>query len=150
MLHLVLIAALAAPGIEFPATYSPVPSPVRIDECSASRDGLDLVYRFDLSNTSAKSVDRVEVAFVFENPGEKSSRGMQKFAITTPMDAGQSLRYSDETGTLRRADVSRGAHFGACSVVAVQFADGTHVEPPLVDAFATPVPIAAPSATPAS
>ena len=88
------------------------------------RDGLDLVYRFDLSNASDKSVERVEVAFVFENPGEKSYRGIQTFVITTPMDA----------------DVSRGAHFGACSVVAVQFADGTHVEAPLVDVFATPVP----------
>ena len=150
MLHLVLMAALAAPGIEFPRAYSPSASPVRIDECSATRDGLDLISRFDLSNASNKSVERVEVAFVFENPDEKSYRGMQKFAITTPMDAGQSLRYSDETGTLRRADVSRGAHFGACSVVAVEFADGTHVEAPLVDVFATPVPTAAATATPTS
>jgi hypothetical protein len=140
MLHLVLVAAFAPLGIEFPRAYAPAVSPVRIDECSAMRDGLDLVYRFDLSNASDKSVERVEVAFVFENPGEKSYRGIQTFVITTPMDAGQSLRYSDETGTLRRADVSRGAHFGACSVVAVQFADGTHVEAPLVDVFATPVP----------
>jgi hypothetical protein len=139
---LVLIAAVTAPGIEFPPAAAAADRPVRIDECSATRAGLDLIYRFDLSNASDKSIERVEVAFVFENPGERAARGVQRLSISSEMEAGQALRFSAETGAIRRADISRGARYGACSVVGVSFSDGTHVEL----APAEPVPNPSPSA----
>jgi hypothetical protein len=126
-----LIVAVTVPGIDFPLAFAPASSPVRIDECGASREGGDLVYRFDLSNTSSRSVTSVEVVFVFESRGDKHDRGVQQLHIVTSMDAGQSLRYSTRSGELRRADVSHGARYGACSVTGVEFADGSRVLLPL-------------------
>jgi len=153
---LVLIASLTAPAIEFTRVAAPPEAPVRIDECGATRDGLDLVYRFDLSNASDKDVERVEVAFVFTNPGERNPRATQHLQIARELEPGQSLRFSTDTSVIRRADVSRGARVGACSVVAVSFSDGTRVElPPSTAAPAAPGPLparspVAPAATPAT
>jgi hypothetical protein len=130
MLSLVLIAAIAAPGIEFTRSFAPTPAPlpVRIDECAAMHSGGDLVYSFDLRNTAEKSVARVEVSFVFQNPGDKIPRGLQHFSIAKDIEPGQTLRYAEDTEQLRRPDLSRGARYGACQVVAVRFGDGSHIE----------------------
>jgi hypothetical protein len=148
MLSLVLVAGLAA-GIEFTQVARAVPFPVHIDECSAARNGPDLVYHFDVSNLTDKRVRRVEVAFVFENPGDKSYRGLQHFSIAESLEAGQSLRYSANTQELRRVDVSHGARFAACSVVGVLFADGSHLEAaPDPPSFTKAEPPATPLRTP--
>jgi len=128
---LALVVAVAAPGIEFPRAFARASAPVRIDECGASRDGSDLVYRFDVSNTAGKSIVRVDVAFVFANPGERRYRGLQRLRIAETMDPGQSLRFSAQSGGLRRGDVSHGARYAACSVTAVEFSDGSRVDLPL-------------------
>jgi hypothetical protein len=130
MQSLVLAVAITAAGIEFRRNSNPAPMPVRIDECSATRDGSDLIYSFDLRNTAEKGVRRVDVAFVFENPGEQRRLGMQRFAIAKDMEAGQTLRYAADTEQLRRPDVSRGARLGVCSVVGIEFADGSHLGAP--------------------
>ena len=135
----VMIAALlVAPGIDFARSFAAGDAPVHIDECSASRDGLDLIYRFDLSNTSTKPVEHVEVTFLFANAGDRTPRGTQRLQITTEMEAGQSLRFSGDTGAIRRADISHHARYGACTVTSVGFADGTRVDIPIDQAtFAT-------------
>jgi hypothetical protein len=132
MLSLVLIAAVTAPGIEFTRSFAPTPAPlpVRIDECAATHNGGDLVYSFDLRNTADKSVSRVDVSFVFQNPGDKFARGIQRFSIAKDIEPGQSLRYAEDTEQLTRVDLSHGARYGACEVVGVLFGDGSHIESP--------------------
>jgi hypothetical protein len=132
MLSLVLIAALTAPGIEFTRSFAPTPAPlpVRIDECAATRNGGDLVYSFDVRNTAEESVAHVDVSFVFQNPGDKTPRGVQRFSIAKDIEPGQMLRYAEDTQQLRRPDVSHGARYGACEVVGVRFGDGSEIDAP--------------------